>query len=312
MGLDDGHLSRRSLVDFRGRLVACDPEMARLRGVCDRLGAEALQSLELSTADQRLDSTHITSNIQSGGRVSLCTADTAADTPPPSAPVTVLAKPAAVSPSLQSPHDPDAAYGHKGVGCHVQITETCQAGALEGPKLACIITDFDVQPAHINDCGRAAEVLERLQARGLLPKRLFADGGYASGASLLHAESLGVDLYAPVTRARMPADTLGREAFDLAIEATNSEMKRSHGLGKLPVQRLSRVRLDVTCKLIACNIKRWLRALQEAAQRSSKPLWPAVPALNAVTTAVAALTRRLTLRALRHLVMHHRPALRAA
>jgi hypothetical protein len=554
LGLDDAYLSRRSLVDFRRRLVACDPEMARLREVFDRIGADALKSLGLSTADQRLDSTHITSNIQCGGRVSLfrrtlehfgawlakrwpdkvvglspslqtwwktdrdgwfgagtkeeqraklvemsqwlaeieqtfvddtqvrrgepfelvvrvldehcertkprarievgpggsgtadaadaadgadaanatesddpvmadetgldartdvtvdaeanaATTDTAVDGSAAPAPVKVLAKPAAVSPSLQSPHDPDAAYGHKGTGYHVQITETCHAGALEGPKLARIVTDFDVQPAHINDCGRAAEVLERLHARGLLPERLFADGGYASGAALLHAESLGVDLYTPVVRTRMPADTLGREAFDLdsdgtvrtcpaghapkrhtlrssriettptthvyfhgatcracplmsrcaarppnngrkgdfhlelldrliardlnfqrqqtpewrtnysirsGIEATNSEMKRSHGLGKLSVRRLPRVRLAVTCKLIACNIKRWLRALQEAPAKPSRPLWPALPARDAISAAVARLTRHLARRALRYHPMHHRPALRAA
>jgi hypothetical protein len=45
------------------------------------------------------------------------------------------------------------------------------------------------------------------------------------------------------------------------IEATNSELKRSHGLGRLRVRRLARVCFAVACKLIACNVKRWAKAL---------------------------------------------------
>jgi hypothetical protein len=44
------------------------------------------------------------------------------------------------------------------------------------------------------------------------------------------------------------------------IEATMSEAKRCHGLGKLRVRGLVRVRFAVTCKIIACNIRRWAKA----------------------------------------------------
>ena len=44
------------------------------------------------------------------------------------------------------------------------------------------------------------------------------------------------------------------------IEATNSELKRSHGLGKLRVRRAPKVCFAVACKVIACNIKRWAKA----------------------------------------------------
>jgi len=44
------------------------------------------------------------------------------------------------------------------------------------------------------------------------------------------------------------------------IEATNSELKRSHGIGKLRVRRIARVCFAVACKVTACNIKRWARA----------------------------------------------------
>ncbi|MBI4738063.1 transposase [Candidatus Woesearchaeota archaeon] len=45
------------------------------------------------------------------------------------------------------------------------------------------------------------------------------------------------------------------------VEATMSELKRHHGIGRLRVRRMTRVHLAVICKLTACNIKRWLRAV---------------------------------------------------
>jgi len=44
------------------------------------------------------------------------------------------------------------------------------------------------------------------------------------------------------------------------IEATNSELKRSYGIGKLRVRRAAKVLFAVSCKLIACNVKRWAKA----------------------------------------------------
>jgi hypothetical protein len=44
------------------------------------------------------------------------------------------------------------------------------------------------------------------------------------------------------------------------IEATNSELKRAHGIGRLRVRRIAKVCFAVACKIIACNIKRWARA----------------------------------------------------
>ena len=45
------------------------------------------------------------------------------------------------------------------------------------------------------------------------------------------------------------------------IEATISELKRCHGLGKLRVRRAAKVCFALACKVIACNIKRWAKAL---------------------------------------------------
>ncbi len=52
------------------------------------------------------------------------------------------------------------------------------------------------------------------------------------------------------------------------IEATMSELKRTHGMGRLRVRRASKVSFAVACKVIACNIKRWAKA----AAASSSPL----------------------------------------
>lgn len=58
-----------------------------------------------------------------------------------------------------------------------------------------------------------------------------------------------------------------RYAVRAGIEATNSELKRRHGLGRLRVRGGLRVRLAVYLKALACNVKRMLAALQaQAAQ----------------------------------------------
>ena len=68
---DEDYLSRRSLVEFRRRLAAKDPEMKLIRMVFDNVRDSAIKKLGLSSAAQRLDSTHIISNIRVRGRVVL-------------------------------------------------------------------------------------------------------------------------------------------------------------------------------------------------------------------------------------------------
>ena len=60
------------------------------------------------------------------------------------------------------------------------------------------------------------------------------------------------------------------------IEATNSELKRCHGIGKLRVRRAVRVCFAVACKVIACNIRRWAAAHlvpKEALARLLSSFW---------------------------------------
>jgi len=70
---DEDYLSRRSLVEFRRRLAAKDPEMNLVRNVFDNIRDSAIKKLGLSTSNQRLDSTHIISNIRVRGRIDLFT-----------------------------------------------------------------------------------------------------------------------------------------------------------------------------------------------------------------------------------------------
>lgn len=69
----EDYLSRRSLVEFRRRLAAKDPAMKLIRNLFDSIRDSALKQLGLSTKEQRLDSTHIISNIRIRGRLVLFT-----------------------------------------------------------------------------------------------------------------------------------------------------------------------------------------------------------------------------------------------
>ena len=68
---EEDYFSRRSLVEFRRRLAAKDPEMKLVREVFDNIRDAAVKALGVSTSNQRLDSTHIISNIRVRGRVTL-------------------------------------------------------------------------------------------------------------------------------------------------------------------------------------------------------------------------------------------------
>ena len=68
---DEDYLSRRSLVEFRRRLAALDPDMSLIRHLFDTIRDSAIHKLGLSSSNQRLDSTHIISNIRLRGRLAL-------------------------------------------------------------------------------------------------------------------------------------------------------------------------------------------------------------------------------------------------
>jgi len=436
----DAYLSRRSLVEFRRRLAAQDPDMTIVRIIFEGISKSAIKKLGLSTSEQRVDSTHIVSNICTRGRLDLFqktidhfiksldqkrfsripkniqkwhqrepegwfgvgqTQRTVKLEPlakylnkliavfknDPQITATepyqllvrlfkeqcevinksgpnqgagtdkkIKVKKKSQGPTLQSPYDPDASYGHKGKGYSAHITETCNnKGKCE------IITDFEVHGAARSDKGKATEIVNRLASANLKPETLYADGGYPSAPSALEVVTKDIEFIAPVDRARLPEDVMGRDRFEFdqdgwvvqcpkkhrpidhrmrssnnkkgsslhaifdgdtcracskieqcpvrapnnrkrgcnprdtkgnfridiapklrlrdqmyadqqtdawkqrykirsGIEATMSELKRSHALGKLRVRRSAKVGFAVACKVIACNIKRWAHA----------------------------------------------------
>jgi hypothetical protein len=457
----DGSLTRRSLGDFRARLVEKDPAGMSMRKVFEVVLQGALSDLKVSTNAQRLDSTRILSNIHTRGRadlfwktldhflkalskvdasklgqlpVALQTWDSDSDdksfawrsaaearavlpqlarwlvivrdlfahddqvraleayqlvvrlldehvtvlpakggetvepgsnpgastpsgepaaesgsaggsAPPVGEPRIQIHAPVSPGKAMQSPYDPDAEYGHKGPGYHIQIAETCCNEKVE------LITEYEVHGASVSDQGKAAETLERLAGRGIAPEVMAVDSGYVSAESLADAEEREVELLGPVSRGALGKDAIGRDQWtrdaktgllascpqghrvvrhgdrsngnhekvlhafmDAAtcrtcplasrcmvrsggathktmhiedtpqmrrrderlrlqrdpgwrmrhriragIEATNSELKRAHGLDRLRVRRAPRVRIAVAAKLTGCNIKRWLR-----------------------------------------------------
>ena len=116
--------------------------------------------------------------------------------------------------TLQSPYDPDASCGHKGPGYSLHITETCNnAGKTE------IITDYEVHGAARSDIGKALPVIERLDAAGLKPETLFADGGYPSVPSALKVMEQGIEFITPVNRSRLSDDVVGRDLFQFDSKA---------------------------------------------------------------------------------------------
>ncbi|MCK5205387.1 MAG: hypothetical protein KAR15_16005, partial [Desulfobacterales bacterium] len=252
---EDAYLSRRSLVEFRRRLADKDPDMKIVRKIFEKISKAAINKLGISVSEQRVDSTHIVSNICTRSRLDLFAAtiglfiksldqvrfsripkpiqkwhqsepdgwfalgqvkrkakleqlakylntlivifknDQQVTTSEPyqllirlfkeQCEITNESGPDAVKSNdqqiklkkktkgetLQSPHDPDASYGHKGQGYSAHITETCN-----NPGKSEIITDYEVHGAARSDMGKAPDILDRLEAAGLKPEKLFADG----------------------------------------------------------------------------------------------------------------------------------------
>jgi hypothetical protein len=77
---------------------------------------------------------------------------------------------------------------------------------------------------------------------------------------------------AAVAQRRVEQETSAfKEAHKIrsGIEATNSELKRCHGLAKLAVRRRPRVNLSVRLKVLALNIKRYMTHLVGIAQNTA-------------------------------------------
>jgi len=102
--------------------------------------------------------------------------------------------------SLQSPHDADATYGHKGKGYEVQIAETCEES---NPYQ--VITGIDVNGANESDQHATLKMVRQLVNDGFGPDELFADTAYGSGENMVECAGYGTNLMAPVQDPDAPA-----------------------------------------------------------------------------------------------------------
>ena len=302
---DGDYLSRRSLVEFRRRLAAKDPEMKLVRNVFDTVRNHSLKKLGISTSEQRVDSTHIISNIRTRGRLALfsntityflksldevqfsrvpesiqqwhttesegwfglgpteqkaklqdlaeylhelitlfehddeiksnepyqlltrlfneqCELSNEPASKEESSRIQVKKKPEGGE-TLQTPYDPDATYGHKGVGYSVHITETCN-----NTEKTEIITDYEVHGAARSDIGKALSVIERLDEAELKPETLFADGGYPSVPSAQKIIEQEIEFMAPVNRGRLSDDIIGRDSFEYDSKGFSTKCPMGH------------------------------------------------------------------------------------
>ncbi len=104
--------------------------------------------------------------------------------------------------SLQSPHDPDATYGHKGKGYEVQLAETCVP---ENPYE--VVTAVAINGANVSDQHATVPIIEELIENGMKPEAVTADTAYSGGDNIVACAKLGVDLIAPVQDPNKPAPT---------------------------------------------------------------------------------------------------------
>lgn len=62
-----------------------------------------------------------------------------------------------------------------------------------------------------------------------------------------------------------------RQRVRTGCEATNSELKRAHGMRRLRVRRRRRVEIAVAFAVTACNVKRWIRAMRATPPPTPRP-----------------------------------------
>ncbi len=124
------------------------------------------------------------------------------------------------SDSLQSPHDPDATYGHKGKGYQLQVSETC-----EDKNPYQLITGVDLDGAHESDQKAVEPMVEQLDDKGMKPDTLFGDTNYGSGKNLIACAEQGVDLMAPVQNPTAPAPP---DRWQEAVEPSQSQGAPEH------------------------------------------------------------------------------------
>jgi len=115
---------------------------------------------------------------------------------------------------IVSPHEPDARVAMKRdktiVGFRTHTSETCTPGF---PNL---ITHVQTEAATLNDSLSLESIVRSMAKRGLLPKKLFLDGGYVNADIFAKlAKSLGIDFVARLANGHSWQSKQGK-GFDLS------------------------------------------------------------------------------------------------
>lgn len=136
------------------------------------------------------------------------------EVPPPS-PVVLKASSEIPSSALQNPSDEDAAYGYKGQGYEVTLTETCSAdNAFQ------LLTDVQVDPSNHSDQHSTVPVVERLAANGIKPEVLYGDGNFVSGDNIIASAERDVNLQGNLTGSDSHPEKLKLADFTFAADGT--------------------------------------------------------------------------------------------
>ena len=211
LDIEETHLPQKTLHNFRVRLMQHDGGRLAFQETTDRI----IQALGIRTGKQRLDSTHIMSNIATLTRLGLfcetmrlflraqCHVGKHQDGRPRDddddageckVPVALKDPKQVSADSLQSPHDPDVTYsGHKGKGYEVQVAETCHE-----ENATQLITHVEVTPSSGSDTDVSVPVVDGLAERNVRPDELFADTAYGSGRNAFKASRRGTELVSQV------------------------------------------------------------------------------------------------------------------
>lgn len=151
---------------------------------------------------------------------------------------------------------------------------------VEAPKDTPTPVDFEIFPRTVEKPARCPADVEaiRQEIKPGNPQRFTADfpAAACNSCPLLQrcptrangdVRTLDVPLEATIREQRRLSERQPsfreRFRFRAGIEATNSELKRRYGLGRLRVRGRAAVRLAVMLKATACNVARMIRALLE-------------------------------------------------
>ena len=188
----------------------------------------------------------------------------------------------------------------------IEVVAPVKGPAAEAPQenektLADFTVDEKAAQPVLCPAGHAPESLER-QEQGRI-KATFARGHCATcpfrktcpatrnrnGTRTLKT-NIREHVLAKRRRYELTAEFRKRYADRAGIEATNSELKRAHGLGRLRVRGGARVKLAVYFKALACNVKRLVKYLAAQARKAAKVLAEtAAPSAAGLKPAAAAL-----------------------